>query len=54
MPDWLISVVVQYPIVVVVGFVAWYAHRKVERTMEDRIRREETLHTTTFEKVEKL
>ena len=53
MPDWLIQVVIQYPIVVIVGFVAWYAHKKIERVMEARVKREETLHTSTIEKLER-
>ena len=53
MPDWLVQVLIQYPIVVIVGFVAWYAHNKIERVMEARVRREETLHTTMIENLEK-
>lgn len=53
MPDWLVQVLIQYPIVVIVGLVAWYAHQKVERVMEARVKREESLHTTMVEKLEK-
>lgn len=30
MPDWLAQVLLQYPIVVVVGLVAWYAYREIK------------------------
>lgn len=30
MPDWLIAASVQYPIVVIIGLVAWYSFRKFE------------------------
>jgi hypothetical protein len=53
MPDWLVQILIQYPIVVIVGFVAWYAHQKIEKVMESRVRREETLHTSSIEKLEK-
>jgi hypothetical protein len=53
MPDWLVQVLIQYPIVLIVGLVAWYAHLKVERVMEVRVKREEALHTTMIEKLEK-
>jgi predicted nucleic acid-binding protein len=52
MPDWLVQVLIQYPIVVIVGLVAWYAYQKIERVMEARVKREETLHTTTIAKRE--
>ena len=44
MPDWLIQVIIQYPIVVIVGFVAWYASKRVERVLEARVQRAEELH----------
>jgi hypothetical protein len=31
MPDWLVQVIIQYPIVVIVGFVAWYSYRELKR-----------------------
>jgi hypothetical protein len=41
MPDWLIQVLVQFPIVVVIGFVGWYAYRKIERNAERFLTRED-------------
>ncbi len=35
-PDWLISILLQFPVVVIVGFVAWYAYRKIERAYENQ------------------
>ena len=35
MPDWLVQVIIQYPIVAIVGFVAWYAHRELKRENTD-------------------
>ena len=48
MPDWLIQLLIQYPIVVIVGFVAWYANGRVERVMEARVKREQELHSTAI------
>jgi hypothetical protein len=31
MPDWLVQVIIQYPIVTMVGFVAWYANREMKQ-----------------------
>jgi hypothetical protein len=45
MPDWLIQVIIQYPIVVIVGLVAWYAHRELKRTNADAQAHERQLHT---------
>ncbi|HYH64179.1 MAG TPA: hypothetical protein VD866_05730 [Urbifossiella sp.] len=44
MPDWLVNVLIQYPIVVVIGFVAWYAYTKVERAYDARVTRDEQYH----------
>jgi hypothetical protein len=44
MPDWLISILIQYPIVVVVGFVAWYSYREIKEEFSNRLRREEATH----------
>jgi sensor histidine kinase regulating citrate/malate metabolism len=33
-PQWLIDVLIQYPIIVVVGLVAWYAYHKIEQNNE--------------------
>ncbi|AWM39218.1 hypothetical protein GobsT_24890 [Gemmata obscuriglobus] len=41
MPDWLIQVVIQYPIVVIVGFVAWYAHRELKAQTKQYLQRED-------------
>ncbi len=35
MPDWLIQILTQFPIVVVIGFVGWYCYRKIERAGTD-------------------
>lgn len=40
MPQWLIDVLVQFPIVIVIGFVAWYAYREVRRTHVDQLKQE--------------
>ncbi len=37
----------------IVVLVTWYAQQKVERVMEARVKREETLYTTTVEKLER-
>ena len=34
MPLWLIQVLIQFPIVVVIGFVAWYAYGEIRRTSD--------------------
>ena len=44
MPDWLIQVIIQYPIVVIVGLVAWYANREVRRTNADTRAYERQVH----------
>ena len=44
MPDWLMQVLIQYPIVVVIGFVAWYAYKELKETQLGRLRREEENH----------
>ncbi|MGL6095093.1 MAG: hypothetical protein ACRC7O_04735 [Fimbriiglobus sp.] len=36
MPDWLINILIQYPIVVVIGFVAWYAYKQVREANVER------------------
>ncbi|QJW96543.1 hypothetical protein [Frigoriglobus tundricola] len=48
MPDWLVQLLIQYPIVVIVGFVAWYVNGIIERVMGARIKREQELHTTAI------
>jgi hypothetical protein len=44
MPDWLVQMLIQYPIVVVIGFVAWYAYGEIKEVYRSRIQREEQLH----------
>lgn len=46
MPVWLIPVITQFPIVLVIGFVAWYAYREVRRAYAGRLKREEENHAT--------
>jgi lipopolysaccharide biosynthesis regulator YciM len=43
-PEWLIQVIIQYPIVAIIGAVGWYAGRKVERALKARARRAEELY----------
>jgi hypothetical protein len=43
-PEWLINVLVQFPIVVVIGFVAWYAYGQIRTNNADHLRRLEVLH----------
>jgi type II secretory pathway component PulJ len=43
-PEWLIQVVVQFPIVAVIGFVAWYAYREVKRNNADSRAQERGAH----------
>ena len=45
MPDWLIQVIIQYPIVVIVGLVAWYAHRELKRANAEVRDHERQVHT---------
>lgn len=40
MPLWLIQVLVQFPIVVVIGFVAWYAYQEVRRANQKLLKQE--------------
>lgn len=44
MPDWLIDLLRQFPVVALAGFVAWYAYRKLERNSERHQTRERELH----------
>jgi hypothetical protein len=41
MPDWLVEILKQFPIVVVIGFVGWYCYRKVERAADHFLERED-------------
>jgi hypothetical protein len=43
MPDWLIQVIVQYPIVAIIGLVAWYAHREMKRQADQCLERENVI-----------
>ena len=40
-PEWLTSVLFQFPIVVVIGFVAWYAYNQVKEANAAAQKREE-------------
>ncbi len=53
MPDWLVQVVVQYPIVVVVGLVAWFANRRIEDTYARSQAREDRVHADAVETMRK-
>jgi hypothetical protein len=53
MPDWLIQVLVQYPIVVLMGLVAWYVYRKIERTNAEARDHERENHAATVELIKK-
>ncbi len=44
MPDWLIDLFRQFPVVALAGLVAWYAYRKLERNNERHQDRERQLH----------
>lgn len=35
MPQWLIDILIQYPIVAVVGLVAWYAYWQVKSAFDE-------------------
>jgi hypothetical protein len=35
-PDWLISILPQFPVLFVAGLVAWYAFQKVEKAYESQ------------------
>ena len=48
MPDWLINVLVQYPIVVVVGLVGWYAYRELKAEVAERTSHEREQHANTI------
>lgn len=37
MPDGLVNVLTQYPIVVVIGFVAWYAYKQVRQNNAEHL-----------------
>ena len=52
MPDWLISAVIQYPIVVVIGFVAWYAYRELKRNTKEFRDYERNQHAEKIQKLE--
>lgn len=49
MPEWLIQVIIQYPIVVIVGLIAWYAHREIKRTNADARTHERQKHADVVE-----
>lgn len=44
MPEWLVQILIQYPIVVVIGFVAWYAYGELKAAHASRLKREEENH----------
>lgn len=43
MPDWLVDIGKQFPIVVVIGFVGRYCSRKVDRAADKFLQREEKI-----------
>ncbi|AMV27901.1 hypothetical protein VT84_26090 [Gemmata sp. SH-PL17] len=49
MPDWLVQILIQYPIVIVIGFVAWYAYGELKAAHVGRLQREEANHATSVE-----
>ena len=52
MPGWLINIVSQFPIVVIVGGVAWYAYREVKRANADARTHARQVHDAAVAKVE--
>jgi hypothetical protein len=44
MPEWLTNILPQFPVLVLVGWVAWYAYQKIEKANENHTRRERELH----------
>jgi len=44
MPDWLPSVLVQFPIVVVIGLVAHYAYNQLKENHAAQQRRDDAIH----------
>lgn len=54
MPDWLINNLTQFPIVVAIGFVAWYAYGQMKETTGDRQRSEERMFNAHLAKTEDL
>ena len=52
MPDWLVDALVQYPIVLVVGLVAWYAHREMKKQAAEHRRAEKGTRDALVEKLE--
>jgi hypothetical protein len=44
MPDWLPSVLVQFPIVVVIGYVAHYAYNQLKENHDAQQRRDDAIH----------
>lgn len=52
MPDWVISAIIQYPIVVVIGYVAWYAYRELKTNTEGFREHERKQHADMIQKIE--
>lgn len=48
MPDWLVQILIQYPIVVVIGFIAWYSYRELKEAHIGRLKREEETHADSI------
>ncbi|MBA4064699.1 MAG: hypothetical protein C0501_13490 [Isosphaera sp.] len=44
MPDWLVNILSQFPIVVVVGLVAWFAYKEVRARHAGEVERLEAGH----------
>lgn len=45
MPPWLVQILIQYPIVVVIGYVAWYSYTELKATTAEHRNRERELHS---------
>lgn len=44
MPKWLTDVLVQFPVLVVMGLIFWYAHREMKRLYADNLCRADRSH----------
>ena len=51
MPDWLVNILSQFPIVVVVGLVAWFAYKEVRARHAGEVERLEASNRSQLETV---
>lgn len=51
MPDWLINVLIQFPIVVVIGLVVWYAMNKIETNNDVSMQRETQIRADAYAEI---